>query len=433
MVAFGAPFTTMAQTVCCTPPPVTSQAACDDSGSCLSLGPKSWVTFGGEYRARYESLDRQDFGIANSVATASIANRGLLSADARHASGWRAFVQLSAADQDGRKPAARPFDESDLDLAQAFVEIPVQLGTAHLTARLGRQELALGNRLVGLRDGVILRRAFDGGRFDLDYGGNKLIAFHASPVQNARGAFDDKPIAGETFNGLIWQAKPLSSGERLSAFVFDRERRVGRYQQVSGRERRQTYGAQFSKRTPTHDVTAQGGVQVGQVAQTDVLAFGGAIDMGWTKTGPSPVRYGLQFGYASGDSDPADKDLTTFDPLYPNLGAFTDAPLYFYANQINAQANVTKTMGRLIVRSELTLLARATTKDAIYSSSGRPLAGRASGGLLSATTLDVSARFRINPNLELYASALHAEALDGVTDLGGRDTNYFLLQLTTGF
>ena len=162
-------------------------------------------------------------------------------------------------------------------------------------------------------------------------------------------------------------------------------------------------------------------------------AFGFSVDMGWTTGSQNLLRYGLQFGYASGDDDAGDDTLNTFDPVYPNLGAFTDAPLYFYANQFNVQASVTKTMGDLILRSEVTMLGRPSNNDAIFSSSGRPLLASLQTPELSAVAFDISARWRLASNLELYASALHARALEGVTKAGGRDTNFFLFQLTTGF
>jgi hypothetical protein len=70
--------------------------------------------------------------------------------DLRTAAGPRLFVHLSAADERGRQPQARPFDASRIDVAQAFVEVP--LGSA-ADFRLGRKELDLdANRLVSLRD-----------------------------------------------------------------------------------------------------------------------------------------------------------------------------------------------------------------------------------------------------------------------------------------
>lgn len=424
-----------AQTPCCGAAPVATREACgtEGAGICLGLGDAAWLTIGGEYRVRGEALDRANFGIAGGPVSNSVAQRVILGFGLRTRAGPRAFLQLSFADQTGRRPAPRPFDESDPDVAQAFVEVPIAIGAAKATLRAGRQELGLGNRLVSLRDGVTLRRAFDGVRLDLEGGGHRLIAFHARPVLNRPGDFDDGTIPGETFTGLSWSLPGTPATGVLTLYAFDRRRDLGLYAQVSGPENRQTFGLGYARTTPRWEVNSQISVQTGQVAEIPIRAWGGFVDVGYRPEARKGLRLGGQFGIASGDQDRDDNRLGTFDPLYPNLGAYNDAPLYYYANQINLQASLRQTLGKLTLGADATLLARATTSDALYASPGRPLAEPTRGGHLSAVEIAVSARWRFNDRAELYASYLRARALDSIRSAGGRDTDFALLQLTIGF
>ena len=413
--------------------PVTACRQGDPGSPCVDIGGDARITFGGEYRVRGETLDPANFGIAGGPQSTSIAHRAMLDADLRVAKTVRLYVQLSYADQSGRKPVARAFDVSDPDLAQAFIEIPFAFGGTSASVRLGRQELSIGNRLVALRDGVTLRRAFDGGRIDITAGAHKIIGFYLSPVLNKAGAFDDRRTRGETFAGLSWQLPGTPADGVLTLFAFDRERGKASYLRAAGAEDRQTFGLRYTRTRARWDMATQFGIQTGHVGASNVLAWGGSLELGLHPKGTTGLRIGAQLGIASGDTEPDDNRIGTFDPLYPNLVAFNDAPLYYYSNQMNAQLNVSKSMGAVILRADATLLARATSRDAIYASPGRPLAFPTSGDRLSAATFEASARWRVSKHLEFYGSLLRAQALDSIRAAGGRDTNFALIQMTAGF
>jgi hypothetical protein len=379
-----------------------------------------------ELRARVEAIGAQDFGVAGGQEYIASAYRLLVSADARPARGGRLFAQLSTAEQTGREPRPRPFDESAPDIAQLFLEMPVHVGRTSATIRAGRQELALGNRLVALRDGVTLRRAFDGVRADVTMKSITATAFLLSPVQNASNAFDDRRTPGERFRGATVSGGPKNG--RWTVFALERRRRVARYAVVGGPERRQTWGLAYSTSGARFDLVAQAALQRGRTGDIPVRAWGAVIDGGWQLR--PDLRLGAALGYASGDRRPGTGRLRTFDPLYPNLGSFTDAPLSYYSNQIDAQVSATRETAAFTMRAEATLLARAARQDAIYAAPGRPLAV-SPGSRLSAIAFEGSVRWRPRKGVELMGSMLRAVALDGIKRAGGRDTNFGLIQLTT--
>ena len=399
----------------------------------LAADGSVWLTFGGEFRARFESLDSVDFGVADGPDYSVVAQRGLLHADLRTETGPRFFVQLSAAEQSGREPGARSFDESGPDLAQAFLDLPVRFEGGSLSLRVGRQELNLDNRLVALRDGVTLRRAFDGARLDLAAGGFAMTGFFVRPILNRPGAFDDRTTPGETFGGVSVALPHADGGPIWSIFAFERRRRLARFASAIGEERRQSYGFRYAADEAASDLEVQVVAQRGEVGDQAVAAWGMAVDYGWRPSPRSPTRIGIELSAASGDGDPDDGELNTFDPLYPNLGAFGDAPLYYYANQINAQINAQRRFGAVTLQADVTLTGRYDTADAIYVSPGRPLATPPPDNRFSAVVLEASARWSVRPGVELYAAILRAEALDAIRDVGGDDISFGLVQLSAAF
>ena len=399
----------------------------------LSEDGSIWITVGGEFRARIESLDSVDFGVAGAPDYTTIAYRGLAHADIRTTAGPRVFVQVSAAHQDGREPGARSFDESGPDFAQAFVDVPIRLGAGSVSLRVGRQELSLNNRLVALRDGVTLRRAFDGARLDMVAGPLAIAGFYVSPVLNRPGTFDDRDTPGEVFKGITVSSSRVETGQGWSAFAFERSRRVARFASVIGRERRQSYGLRYATESDRSDLEVEVVAQRGRVGELEVGAWGLALDYGWRPAPQSPTRIGVEFSAASGDDNPGDGELNTFDPLYPNLGAFGDAPLYYYANQINAQLNAERRFGAVTLKADATLTGRLDTADAVYVSPGRPLATPSSDNRFSAVVLEASARWSLRPGVDLYASVLRAEALDAIREVGGDDVTFGQVQLTAAF
>jgi len=63
-----------------------------------------------------------------------------------------------------------------------------------------------------------------------------------------------------------------------------------------------------------------------------------------------------------------DDKVGGFDPLYPNLGAFAEAPLYSPTNQINAESSLSaKPYSALTLRLNAILPASAANGDAICS------------------------------------------------------------------
>lgn len=399
-------------------------------GLCIPLGRKNTLVLTAEYRVRAEHQDRIDYGLNGAPVSSSIAHRFVLGTDVAFGDDIHVVAQVAYADQSGRRPRPRPFDESAPDLAQAYLVLPIKLAEAQFTLRAGRQELTLANRLLGLRDGVTLRRAFDGIRGDLVFGDAALTGFALRPVRNRPGAFDDDRVPGEHFSGLNLALVRTGRPTQYSIYVFHRTRPLAQFVGGTGEDDRTTFGTRISFTDARWDVTAQTAIQVGRTGDRRVRAGAAFIDAGWSHGGTIKQRIGIQLGAASGDPDPTDGTASTFDPIYPNLSAYTDLPLLYSSNQLLAQINATTRIDTLSLKFDATLFGRATAADGIYASPGRLIALPRGASRFSGYSLEATARWAITPRLEAYGSLLRAQVDGGLQAAGGQDINFMLLQVT---
>jgi hypothetical protein len=398
----------------------------------LSDSGSVWLTLGAEYRFKSESLDPPDFGVRPTDRSyTAIGQRLLLHADLHAASGLRAFVQLAAATDAGRKPLERPFDRTRPDIAQAFVDIPLPLLNATVL-RVGRQELdAEGNRLISLREAANLRLAFDMAHLETHIGSLEVVGFYGRPVLNRIGAFDDRGSPVETFAGG-WLSTPVAgTSSKVSLFYFSRDRSTAVYEQGAAADKRRTAGMRYFGGSRQWDYALQAAYQYGDFGTNRIQASGLAGDVGWHPELWGRPRIAMSFGVASGDRRPDDKTLGTFDVLYPNLGYFTDAPVYYPGNTADAQPNVTLNVGpHVSIRSGSDFIFRVSRRDAVYAPPGIPLIrGDGTGPAFVAALTYLRADWALTPHVQVSASGVHASTGSLVERAGGRDFNYGALTL----
>ncbi len=158
----------------------------------LGDGPagRSYLTLGGEARERFETYGHINFGFNKAPARdAYVLQRLLLNADLHVTDYLRAFAQIGHMERFGERGVASTTDVDRGELMQAFVDLkaPGPFGDRP-TLRLGREELLFGwQRLIAVREGPNVRRAFDGVRVTDRIGDVALDAFAVRPVANAPG------------------------------------------------------------------------------------------------------------------------------------------------------------------------------------------------------------------------------------------------------
>ncbi|MBC8040413.1 MAG: alginate export family protein [Opitutaceae bacterium] len=355
----------------------------------VPVGPADWktsLTFGGEIRHRYEYYRNDLWGaLPRNDPDGYHLLRAMLHADLRVGDHARAYVELKSGLVHDKQAATKPPEEDRLDLHQAFVEWhgdSPALADTPVLLRLGRQELNYGSaRLITFRDGPNVRQSFDAALARLSPGAWKIDAFYGRPVETDPGTFDDATNDGQLIYGLYGVTPlPALKGAHLDLYVLGYDRDTARFISGIGNEERYSAGARFWGRRAALDYNFEALWQWGTFRSDDIRAWTVASDTGYTvATLPTAPRLYLKANIISGDRQPGDGELNTFNALYPRGAYFGDIGLIGPANLINLHPGISGKLSRQWTYNLDTVFYwREQTADGVYNAGGALL--RAPGG-----------------------------------------------------
>lgn len=338
-----------------------------------------------------------------------------------------------------------PIQENDLIVQQLFAEVrvPVASGVARLT--VGRQEFFDGPRfIISPRDNPNIRVSMNGARLSMDWRRFRFSAFHFEPTEQGSGFFDDGIGNGETLSGAI-ASFALSNGQiagRKGALYFDPfyyhftddDRVLGR---LSGRDRRETYGARLWGRV--------GGLSFDWAAMKQDGRFGNRAVDAWAVTtnqsvalgkGAAAPRLGFHADYASGGGtfDSSGK-VGSFNFLYNATIVFSDDN---YLGAINlmgvAPTLVVPVTKKLQLTGEMGFYWRPDEQDAVYRGNAQAYAGTQSvAGKHVANVGRLKAVWTLSPHASLTGFVNYVDAGKVLHRAGYGDNLFVQTMLTLRF
>jgi len=389
-----------------------------DSGASLSLG--------GSARVRTFNYAPVRFGMGGTDDGFTL-YRGQLSADLRWAMHWQAFAELGVYDQTGRKGGPGGADRSGPDLHQAYLAWNSE---GHVL-RAGRQEMPFGSsRVIGVRDGQNIRQSFDGVRAARLLGERgRIDAIAVRPVQTRTGGFDDRPDHDMGLWGIYAALAPSKGAPlKLDLYWLGYQREAGRFAVGTGREYRNSLGTRMHGKANGWDWNNELIWQTGRFGSGDVRAWTVSTDNGYTFADAAwTPRLGLKADVASGDRDPNDGRLDTFNAMFPRAPYFSESSLLAPANLIDLQPELTVNP---TLDTQWTLGWQFAWKhrraDGIYTTPTPlvPLAGTAGTSRWIGHQLKLQGAWQINPQWEARLDIAHFEAGAGLRQAGGRDVDF---------
>ena len=406
----------------------------------IAIGRETYLTLGGEIRERYEYTHNPTFGEDPQDRGGVFLQRYVLHGDLHLGRHLRLFGQLFSALENGRAGGPSPVDENDLVLQQAFVDLTMQLGETRLTLRPGRQELSYGSaRLVDVREGPNVRRKFDGVRGIASGRGWRVDAFATYLAEDQRGVFDDGTDRDRSLWGVYGTAQ-LSHRlpGSIDLYYLGLRDAAGEAVQGTANERRHTVGGRLWGRSETGwDWNFEVAFQWGRFGSGDILAWTAASDMGYTfRALPWTPRLGLRADIASGDKDAADRDLQTFNPLFPRGNYFSELALLGPRNFFDVHPFVTLQPHRdVTVTGDVNVFWRESLYDGIYAVNGsvlRPPEG--SRARFVGTQLSLNVEWAIADHLTFTAIYSHFFPGRFIKETGpAKDIDFVELTMTFTF
>jgi hypothetical protein len=405
----------------------------------LSLDdPKTYLSLGADSRQRFEANDVANFGVGPNRNNDYLVSRTDWYADLHVADQVQVFTQFES-DYAPWKTMLTPADQDVLDLEQAFVTVTEPVGNGTARVRLGRQQMNFDfQRFVSDRDGPNVRQSFDAAWGEYEEGAWKFITFYSQPVQIydfGAQPFDSYSSGANTFS-VVRAQRELGDWGTLSGYYAYYNLDNARYPSVSGDERRDSFDGRIATKTNTFDGDLEVMVQTGSVGNDSIRAWAiGSLsgytftDIGWTP------RLGVQFDAASGDSNPHDGVLQTFNPLFPNGYYFSLAGYTGYTNLIHVKPSIAIHPTKSVT---LTLAVaaqwRETTADAVYTQGSVPMPGTPGlPGRYTGTYGQLRLDWAMTSTTSFAIEAVRFDVGDAIQRAGGHDSDYLGVQLANAW
>jgi hypothetical protein len=339
----------------------------------VPLGRENWFfTLGGEIRYRGEGFRIRGVGENPSLYDTYLLQRYLVGADIHMGRRLRFYGEFQSGIIDGKLMTPRPTDQDLGDIHQGFVEWKDTIGAGHeIGLRAGRQELTIGSsRLISASPGLNVKRSFDGARFTYRSSSWRIVGSVAKLVSLKESWFDDRPDHEQTFwGGAVSRKSPILKRGELGFYYLGIDRLHSVYVQGEGRERRHTVGINWNGAGERLDLNYDVIVQWGQFLGAPAHGWGFSTETGYRM--PSvrlKPRFSARADFASGDKDPNDPKLQSFNPLFPGSSYSGAIGLLGPTNLTDFTPAVTIVpRSTLVVGFECPNYWRTSTGDGVYS------------------------------------------------------------------
>lgn len=330
----------------------------------------------------------------------------------------------------------------DTDILKAYVQLgDLKKGPS---ATIGRQFLAYGDqRLVGPLEWLNTARTFDAIKLRYAAPSWALDVFTSSPVNfkshewNKSNFLDDDDVLNDIFSGIYLSTQWVPINTTTDFYVFHKmDDGAANFGPKLGDTNFLTFGTLWKgdpKKLGGFDYETEMALQTGDVNGRDLTAFAGHWGVGynWLKHSWKP-RIGIQYNYATGDQDPADGDIETFQNLYPTNHLFYGyMDTTGWVNMHNPQLNISfSPTAKMKVMLDYHLYWNASNDDAWRRVNGvtgvRPVnAAARNASSFRGQEFDVTAMYKFNPHVALQAGYSLFLAGDYLSDTGADDNAHF--------
>lgn len=393
----------------------------------------------GQTRQRATFIENLGFGEERTNGDWFYTHRYMLGVEAK-GEHVRGLAEISAAFDHGSEDPNSPVEENQVAIQRLWGEFDLlDDGSTTLAVRVGRDEWRLGSqRLVGWRDGTNVRRRFDGARVFIHSGAWDAQVLFGGEVENDPGVFDDELFT----NRLLWgvyatRALPFDLPGKVDIYYlgFDDER--GRTLSLTGQETRHSVGTRLFGKENGWDWNWEFVYQFGRFAAPDgtrnISAWTAASITGYRfEDLPLSPRLALSANIASGDGDPSDNTVASFNALFPRGSYFSElaqlGPRNFY--NLNPYLSL-QLSDRLTLITDINFFWRYSTNDGVYGPPGNLLRGpNGSNERFVNTAVSVNFEWEVTDKLFLGSIYTHSMPEDFILSADPEATAVDFIELT---
>jgi hypothetical protein len=367
------------------------------------------------------------------------------------------------------------------DLRQGYLEFG-DAKTFPLTLKVGRQVLSYGDeRLIGSFDWNNIGRTFDAAKLRWEEKLWWLDAFASTVVVPTRGKYNQSDFVNgnetdreQVFSGLYFSTTALSFQTTDVYALHLHENTSPKYQPTAlgdtnfgtfGLRVKSKPGAFAPKPAPLpadgksivdgksapaplpppkpagFDYDAEFAFQTGEVRGLDLTAWAVHGGIGYTLDAAWLPRLGVAYSYGTGDGDPTDHDIETFQNLFPtNHKFYGQMDVFSWQNMHDLEVSVkAQPIKAVSLKAEYHAFWLASTDDVWYRANGvtavRPLNALArNADNYAGSEVDVTVQWTVNKHFAVEAGYSHFFAGEYLADTGpSDDADFGYVQATITF
>ena len=406
----------------------------------LNKSESFYLTLGGETRQHFESINNNNWGKGTQDDNGYYLQRYLVHGDLHAGERIRFFIQFMSGIENGREGGPRAVDKDWLDLNQGFFDFDFWKKTGQrLTLRAGRQEMIFGSRrFINYRERPNMRLSNDAVMGIYHRDNWDMRVFIARPVVLNPEVFDNKSAKSNSFWGLYTVRENLPFTLNLDLYYLGWRKLEAIYDQGEAEETRHTLGTRIWGKRKKLDYNFEFLYQFGEFGQGDIHAYALASDTGytWSLGGLKKLRLSLRADVYSGDDDPNDSDLNSFNPFFPKGKHISQLAASGLINQRDLHPRINLTLDYHWSFTTSTLFIwRDSLDDGIYSiGSGLLRSGSTSRARYVGTQPEFEVKYRFNRHLDLKGIFNYFRAGKFLKQTSnGSDINYLGSMLTFRF
>jgi hypothetical protein len=405
----------------------------------LNKSESLYLTLGGETRQHYEFIDNNNWGQGIQDNDGYYLQRYLVHGDLHAGKRTRFFAQLMSGIETGRNGGPRGVDKDSLAVNQGFVDFKLlDESEQSLVLRAGRQEIAFGSRrFFNYRERPNMRLSHDALTGIFQTGEWDVRAFGARTVNLNPDIFDNDSGPAKAVWGLYGVRKKLYFSLNADLYYLGLHSRSATYDQGQAEETRHTFGTRlWGKKNLDYNFEFM--YQFGRFGQSDIHAYALASDTGYTISlgGRAKMRFSLRADVYSGDYNPNDSSLNSFNPFFPKGKHISQLAASGLINQRDLHPRINLTLDEQWFLTASTLFIwRDSLNDGVYSiGNGLLRSGQSSRARYVGTQPELEVKYSFNRHLDLKGIFVHFRAGEFLKQTShGFDTNYLGSMLTFRF
>lgn len=354
------------------------------------------------------------------------------------------------------------------DLRQGYIEIGNTKDMPY-GVKVGRQVLSYGDeRLIGAFDWNNLGRTFDAVKFSYKAPTWWVDAFASTVVVPERGSFNQSDLFNgnetgrdQVFSGIYFSttALPFQTTDLYALHLHEEQTTTSTNFVTLGTRVKSTPGyfshqeseglskdgktvvAPSAPKPIGFDYDGEFAFQTGEVRDHDLTAFAVHGGVGYTFDTSWLPRLGVAYNYGTGDDNPADGDIGTFQNLFPtNHKFYGQMDVFSWQNMHDIEVSMKFTpVKKVNVKAEYHAFFLASTDDVWYRANGvtavRPLnAAARNASNYAGSEADLTVTYAATKWLALEAGYSHFFAGSYLADTGAHDdADFGYVQATVTF